>query len=434
MSEPSAPWSSFMRRGGLSPQRGQGTGPGRSDGDGPDPRCAAAPEPGAGHGAGEAGGHETPAPHSPTERRPVLPDALGRPRARERRPFTAGSVAARTADDTADRPAGDALLSLPETCRREILRAVVQAARQRPVPSPEAVADAAERDGSDDAWRARAEGTARRTCGYAAALYDSAPAGRRAFTDDRLPPFCTSCSSEAPTIELPPYRADPEPPAVLQRVPSGGRAAAESVPDSSDPAGPRRRHLRARWWALAVSATAVVGGTAALQHDGPAGGVPRPATASAPDAPPASDAEPPTAATDGTTGTNGSPAGAPSPAADRQVPTTPGPPTAPQFPGSPDSPESSAVTGLPPSPYRSPPDPTPPVPVRPSPSPNPAETQQPSPEPPSGPPGSPGTSTSSEPPSVIPPSASASPAARRSPPTRPEVRVPVWRWTGRLRG
>ncbi|MFF1795865.1 hypothetical protein ACFVXQ_16860, partial [Kitasatospora sp. NPDC058263] len=68
-----------------------------------------------------------------------------------------------------EQAAADALPSLPEECRREILRAVVRAAGQRELPSAAAAAGTALQDDSADVRRARAVAVAVRTCRYLAA-------------------------------------------------------------------------------------------------------------------------------------------------------------------------------------------------------------------------------------------------------------------------
>lgn len=286
MREPSVSWHSFARRSEMPQQRDRPAGPGRSTGDGRPRPSGTVPAAGTRHRAVGAEGRETPAPQSPTGCHPALPDAHDRTGLPERRTGAVGAVEPSAARGSTAGAAGDALPSLPEACRREILRAVAQAAGRQETPPSAASAAATDRGESDDAWRARAEGIARRTCRYVAALYDSNRAGRGPFVAGPFAPFCASCSSEAPTIELPPYPADHEPPVALHRVSLGVRAEPQALPGLPEPAGRRRRHRRVTWWALAVSATTLVGATAALHHAGPADGAPSGESAPPPVPPP----------------------------------------------------------------------------------------------------------------------------------------------------
>lgn len=427
MREPSVSWHSFARRSEMPQQRDRPAGPGRSTGDGRPRPSGTVPAAGTRHRAVGAEGRETPAPQSPTGCHPALPDAHDRTGLPERRTGAVGAVEPSAARGSTAGAAGDALPSLPEACRREILRAVAQAAGRQETPPSAASAAATDRGESDDAWRARAEGIARRTCRYVAALYDSNRAGRGPFVAGPFAPFCASCSSEAPTIELPPYPADHEPPVALHRVSLGVRAEPQALPGLPEPAGRRRRHRRVTWWALAVSATTLVGATAALHHAGPADGAPSGGVSSAPGATPGPTGGSPAPAAAGNAETGGRPATAaatstaPPPGtkgarvtALPAVPDTPEPSPAQQRP----TPTQPGTTG--PQPSRNTPslDPLsnrsakPPVTVRPSPAPTPSETRRPSPDAPSGRPSASTTGPSSEP---VPPSPSPGPAQTSSP-------------------
>lgn len=419
MRHPSASWSASARRGELPRKDGRGTGS-RPDDDGRTRSTETAPATAPPQGLARAGGRDIPAPQPSREPLPASPRA-GAGAALERRGATTAAVEPSTVPDAAHGPTEPTLTSLPENCRREILRALVQAAGRRQIPAADTVATATDRIDPDQAWHAHAIAIAGRTCRYVAALQaspDDWPADR-IRSAERLARFCGSCSSEAPTVEVPIVL--PESVVVLHREPLPPSTGRRPLPGHSSPVGPRRRARATARWALALSASALIGGTAALVHHSPAGdGRPRPRATVAADATPGTPTTSSPPATRGSEGAGGSFAGAvtPLPAATGTASSlrppdsgAPGQSSAAQLPTAPGAPTAAGA-----QPPRQGPalEPTPrgsaeaPVTVRTSPAPSPAGTRRPSPAPPTGRPSSPVPGASTEPPVVVGPSPSPS--------------------------
>lgn len=414
MRQPSASWSASAGRGELPRKDGRGTGS-RPDDDrtrSTETAPAAAPL----QGVVRAGCRDVPAPQPSRWPLPGSPGA-GAGVALERRGVTPAAVEPSAGPDAAHGPTGPTLASLPESCRREILRALVQAAGRRQIPASDTVATAGDRIDPDQAWQAHAVVIAGRTCRYVAALQassDDRPADQIGPAE-RLARFCGSCSSEAPTVEVPVVLRDAA--VVLHREPLTPPTGRRPLPGPSSPAGPRSRARATARWAVALSASALIGGTAALVHHTPAGDAPRPGAtvATTPGTPTTS---PPAAG--GTEGAGGSLARTvtPSPAGTGAGPSlrppdsgTPGQPSTAQLPT---APGPSTAAGAQPSRHGSALEPSPrgsaeaPVTVRTSPAPSPAGTRRPSPAPPTGRPSSPVPGASTEPPVVVGPSPSPS--------------------------
>lgn len=177
-----------------------------------------------------------------------------------------------------------------------------------------------------------------------------------------------------------------------QRVPVTARDTGPRLPDSPDPADGGRKSRRLLSWTLVV--TALAGGTAALQYEGPQGGPPPPQVSSTAD-PSAQRLTPTVGSTKSTSGHTGTapPTSASAPKNGRAgtPPTNPGAPESASTPRPPAASALPAATALPlrpgatspgvPDPQRPAEHPTAAEPSTPT---HPEEIHGPSPEPPTG--------------------------------------------------
>ncbi|MFD5086656.1 hypothetical protein ACFWOG_28960 [Kitasatospora sp. NPDC058406] len=315
---------------------------------------------------------------------------------------------------------------------------MVRAAGRRQIPAADTAATATATDqvDPDHAWRAGAAAIAGRTCRYVAALQASPgtwPDGRVPSVE-QLAPFCGSCSSEAPTVEIPVVRPEQETAVVIHRgavAPLAVRSLSPAAGGSVGPTGPRWRARGAVWWTLALSASALIGGTAALLHGNPADGSPRPKATAADVPPPAAPQSPPPAvgrAEGAGETTSATPSGSPPsenglPASSRPpVPAVPRPSSTAQLPalsGTPTAGAGSAAGPTAKGPAEAP------AAVRTSPAPNPTGPRRPSADSQTVRPTAPGPGASTEPPVIVRPTAPA-PGASTEPPVivRPTAPAP----------
>lgn len=439
MREPSTSWTAFRRRGDLRPPDGPETGS-RPDDDGRTPSTGVTRTDGLPQGwFGPAQGGATPSVQPPQGPLPAVAGALP-----DRRP-AAGAVVLSAAHASPRGPGGPPpLTSVPERCRREILRALVQAAGRRQIAASDAApTDQGDQCGKDDqadpdgAWRANAAAIAGRTCRYVAAL-QSSPGNRspgRTPPVEQLAPFCGSCSSEAPTVEIAVIRPEREPAVVVHNGTAAPPAARALPPGPDHPATPRRGARGVVWWSLALSASAVLGGLAALLHDNPAGGSPRPGATTV-DVPPRTATSSPTPTVGRTEGAGeatatdsagtpppvrGAPAGSRSPggsarpSSTARLPAVSAPPTTGTRAPGPGAASEAAPNGSAEAPPA----------ARTSPAPNATGTRRPSAQPPTGRPSAPTPGAGSESPGTVRPTVPTPGATGESPGTgRPSAPAP----------